>query len=106
MADHIRCPPEDFKTCVRGGTRQQKQKGVVVDHVQASAATPLASEWVEMYGMQKTASFSIHVYGERGAAELSLLWCRRMQFFYDRELQIVELWSTSTMPMMWPMLHV
>ena len=79
-------PPEDFKTCVRGGTRQQKQKGVVVDHVQASAATPLASEWVEMYGMQKTASFSIHVYGERGAAELSLLSCRRMQFFYEREL--------------------
>ena len=71
---------------MRGGTRQQKQKGVVVDHVQASAATPLASEWVEMYGMQKTASFSIHVYGERGAAELSLLWCRRMQFFYEREL--------------------
>ena len=60
---------------------------MVVDHVQASAATPLASEWVEMYRMQKTASFSIHAYGERGAAELSLLWRRRMQFFYGREIQ-------------------
>ena len=79
-------PPEDFKTVVRGGSLKQKQKGVGIDHVQASASTPLAIEWVEMYGMQKTASFSIHLYGERGAAELSLLWCRRMQFFYDREL--------------------
>jgi hypothetical protein len=79
-------PPEDFKTVLRGGSWKQKQKGVGIDHVQASASTPLASEFVDMYGMQKTASFSIHLYGERGAAELSLLWCRRMQFFYDREL--------------------
>ena len=74
---------EDFKANVLGGGWTDANKGVAGDRVMVWAVSRAAKEFSRRHLGVEATCFSIKLYTMRGCNSCALLWCRRMQHFYD-----------------------
>ena len=80
----------DFVVSLIGGPWSQKRFGKAYHCFRSSARRGAPEAWCVEYGLTKTASFEISLYGDRLAALLGKAWCHRLQYFYDIYLQSTE----------------
>lgn len=75
--------PEHFTFTVRGGRWTLAHLGVAYDSFRAHAARAEAKDWCALYSLQKSATYSIALYGEEICMGLCKAWIHRMAFFYE-----------------------
>jgi len=73
----------DFSWWIRGGPSTMRRKGVAFDCYAAAAWNTDSKKWCVRYGMKRSVSFSIKLYGEEWCLRLCELWIARLKFFYD-----------------------
>ena len=75
-----------------GGVGSMKRTGAAYDGFRGEVRTGSAAEkWMSLYGLQKTSSYQISRYGERGAQLCADTWCSIMQRFFD-------IWEAQPVP--------
>ena len=77
-----------FSWKVMGGTWTKAHLGLDYDAFRAEARSQHAKEFVALYGLQKSASFTLALYGDDIAKLLAGYWCDKMVHFYG-------IWSSS-----------
>ena len=73
-----------FAWKVMGGSWTKAHLGVDYDAFRAECRTAAAKEFVAMYSMQYSASFTLTLYGEDLAKLLAEYWTKKMSWYYDR----------------------
>lgn len=76
----------DFTTVVRGGKYTMHVAGVGGDCERAHAASAIAIEWCERYGLKKSFTAYYSVYTDAEASMLVLGWAHRMQGLFNMRL--------------------
>ena len=79
-SDEKQSDATDFVVDFRGGKYTQSQKGVVIDSVRARAVGSAAMGWCGKFGLSKSATFSLAMYGEPEATLLAFECARRLHF--------------------------
>ena len=82
--------PSDFTVSLVGGAWSQKKFGKAYHAFKSAARRGDPEDWCGEYGLNKSASFEISLYGEPLAALLAQAWCHRLQYFYNIYLQCAE----------------
>ena len=76
-------PAKDFVWSLRGGAWTAEHRGVAYDVFRAEGIPGEPREFLALYGLAQSGSFSIAAYGEAEASELARYWCHRHQFLFD-----------------------
>ena len=85
LADLAMHMPTHFKVTALGGHWTLTHRGTHIDNVQGYGVKEV-QDWMATYNIQKTARFSVAVYGAWGSKVLALSWCQKLQFFYNMYL--------------------
>ena len=72
----------NFYVTARGGLWTAARHGVAYDCFGAYARGGPATDWCTQFGLNKSASFSIHRYGEEGAELLAKAWVHKFEWLY------------------------
>ena len=75
-------PAKDFVWSLRGGAWAAEHRGVAYDVFRAEGIPGEPREFLALYGLAQSGSFSIAAYGEAEASELAGHWCHRHQFLF------------------------
>jgi hypothetical protein len=76
--------PSDFRVQLVGGVGSMRRSGVSFEAFRGEVRLGSeAATWMSLYGLQKTSSYQISRYGERGAQTCAEAWCTTMQHFFD-----------------------
>ena len=73
---------EAFHWWIRGGVSTFKRKGVHYDCYAAKASNRLSENWCLHYGLKRSSSYSIELYGEEWCLRMAQLWVARHSFYY------------------------
>ena len=74
---------QDFVWSLRGGAWRAEHRGVAYDVFRAEGILGEPREFLALYSLAQSGSFSIVAYGEAEAIELARHWCHGHQFLFD-----------------------
>ena len=74
---------DDFKTNIFGGAWTNGNRATAGDRIKAWPANKDSKEFANQVFKLKEGSWPIKLYTQRGACACALLWCRRLQHFFD-----------------------